>query len=189
MKIFVDLDGVLVDFIGGIHRALGVNYDINNYPYEPGKWDILEDIPGIRHLAQADKKCNTEFWRGLNWMYDGKKIWEIIKSKFSPSDIYLLTTPMPNLGSYRGKMLWINREMPEVKKDHVIVTQAEKSLFVQSIGRTILVDDRDKNIIDFSIKGGTGILLPRPWNSYNAIFNAKRGVGLAAWLSDELEKL
>jgi len=167
MKVFLDMDGVLVDFLGGLHRAFGVSYSIDTYPYEKGKWNMLEDInrpfsDGKSPFEVINDSCTIEFWRDLNWMYDGRELLTTIINKFTHADdIYLLTTPMPNFGSWTGKALWVNKHIP-VFNERLIITQEPKKLFAGP--DTLLIDDRSENVAEFVAAGGAAILVPRPWN-------------------------
>lgn len=172
MKVFLDLDGVLVDFIGGIHNALNLPYEYGKYPYQKGKWDMLGDIGekfrGSQFPSSAiDGLCNQEFWRTLNWMEDGQQLlygWVGIMGKFD--DITVLTTPMPNPDSWTGKYLWIKENMPAKFLKNTIMLAGSKA---QLAGPdTLLIDDKDENIIEFKAAGGRSILVPRPWNKLHS---------------------
>ncbi|MCK5611621.1 hypothetical protein KAR91_57655, partial [Candidatus Pacearchaeota archaeon] len=71
--IMLDIDGVLANFLGGLHKALGILYDINNYPYEKGKWNMLADIKGFDDVPATFEQCNgccdIHFWHNLEWMH------------------------------------------------------------------------------------------------------------------------
>jgi len=163
--VFLDMDGVMVDFLGGLHRALGVPYQYDQYPYEKGKWNMLTDIKGFEDIPATFEQCNdcctTNFWANLEWMPDGHDIMRLVTSTFKPEQIYLLTTPMPNPGSYTGKVLWVQKHLPEFSK-RLIVTSAPKNLFARP--DTLLVDDKDENVEEFVKAGGDAILVPRLWN-------------------------
>ena len=154
MKVFLDLDGVLVNFGEGTYRVFGKDYD---YLTSCPKWLYFEDW-GIS-FDEFDSVCGLDFFAGLRWMHDGKQILKAVESKFK--DMYLLTTPMPNSGSWTGKMLWIERHLPQHKKQ-TIMTRVPKSILAGP--DTLLIDDKDENIAEFVVAGGQGILVPRPWN-------------------------
>ena len=168
MKVFLDLDGVLVDFVGGVHAALNLPYEYNKYPYKKGKWNMLGDMGGEFWDGQfpfslVNGFCNQEFWRTLDWLDDGQRMlygWVDIMGKFD--DITILTTPMPNPDSWTGKYLWIKENMPAKFLKNTIMLRGSKALLAGP--DTLLIDDKDENIVEFVAAGGHGILVPRPWN-------------------------
>ena len=81
-------------------------------------------------------------------------------SKFD--DITILTAPMPNPGSWTGKYLWVEKNMPAKFLKNIIMSVVPKSLLAGP--DTLLIDDKDENIAEFVAAGGCGILVPRPWN-------------------------
>jgi len=166
MKLYLDIDGVIADFTTGLTRAVGVPYDYpeSPYPFKPGVWDYfleLKDRYGVT-FEQCNAACNRDFWANLRWMYDGRDIVRVVIDVFSPDDIRLLTSPMPNLGSASGKMEWVDKNAPSMKKK-TIITNVDKGEFAAP--DRILIDDYDKNIDSWRAAGGIGIVCPRPWNS------------------------
>lgn len=167
MRVFLDMDGVLCDFIEGIHRALGLDYDINAYPYELGKWDNLSDIGGLNlPFKVIDSLCTSDFWADLTWHDDGHDILCLVLDRFDADEVCLLTSPMPNSGSATGKVRWIEKNLPAFKRQFIIAP-VSKGLLAEP-GR-ILIDDRDKNIREWREAGGIGVSVPRPWNKLHQL--------------------
>lgn len=150
--VFCDLDGVLVDFNGSATAIIGAENP-------PKKWRWYEDYEdGFRRVNDA---CTWQFWANLDWMHDGHDILRAVIDTFDPAQIYLLTTPMPNPGSASGKMEWIDRHLPTYNKK-IFITTASKSVVARP--DTLLIDDKDQNVEEFTDAGGEAILVPRPWN-------------------------
>lgn len=165
MKIYLDLDGVLTDFNGALHKALGLEFDYNNWPYTPGLWMYFDEIPNKIKLHDINSRCHEGFWYNMPWMHDGQEILKMLEARYDPKDIYLLTCPMPNPGSWIGKFKWVRKNMPGYE-NRLIVTRAPKSLFADMFdGPALLIDDRDKNVEEFREVGGHAVLVPRPWNN------------------------
>lgn len=160
MKVYLDMDGVLVNFRKGIHDAFNISYD---YSTLSDKWKFWEDWPDVT-FNMVNAVCTTEFWQNLEWMHDGLELFKAVLMKFpsDEADIYLLTTPMPNLESATGKALWVDQYVPIFNK-RLIITRTSKSLLAGL--DTLLIDDKDKNVEEFVEAGGQGILVPRSWNS------------------------
>jgi len=156
MKVFLDMDGVLANFFKGVCSAFGKNYDYRNLK-EYNFWDSWNIT-----REQVDKVCTVDFWSNLEPMHDAFDIFDAVCNKFPYSkDIYFLTTPMPNTDSWSGKAEWMRRYFSTFE-EHLIITQASKSLLAGP--DTLLIDDKDENIAEFTAIGGIGILVPRPWN-------------------------
>ncbi len=155
--VFLDIDGVLADFRKGIHLAFDKVYD---YPLLTPKWKFWDDWPDV-NSKMVNTICTSDFWTNLEWMYDGHDILREVIKYFNPEQIYLLTTPMPNIESATGKWMWVKDNIPEYYK-RTIITQAPKGLFAKP--GTLLIDDKDENVEEFIAGGGDAILVPRPWN-------------------------
>lgn len=148
----LDIDGVIGDFNRKATEIVGI-------PYPPNKWHWYKDAPdGFNILNNA---CTFDFWKNLGWIHDGHDIFRLVTSLFNPENIFLLTTPMPNVESASGKMAWIYGNLPEYKRRTIIIT-ASKALLAKP--NVLLIDDRDKNVDEFRAAGGNAILVPRPWN-------------------------
>ena len=152
--VYLDMDGVITDFVGEVNERMGIPRDTI-----PSKWAWVEDF-GFT-LDQVNDWCTIDFWANLGWMPDGRDILRLVTSTFKPEQIYLLTAPMSNPGSYTGKALWVQKHLPEYSK-RLIVTPAPKSLFARP--DTLLIDDKDGNVEGFINAGGNAILVPRSWN-------------------------
>jgi len=155
-KVFLDMDGVLVDF----NRRV---CEIFNFPYPPKKYDFFEEI-----REKVNTICTAAFWELLDWKPDGKEILKTIEDFYFNEEIYLLTCPMPNPDSWTGKRLWVERNMPDYK-NRLIVTPASKEIFAYH--DILLIDDKDSNVLDFRAAGGEAILIARPWNTLRKIKN------------------
>ena len=161
-KVFLDLDGCLADFMGGVHKAFDLPYSYAEYPHTKGSWDWFADADLT--WDQVDGICNAEFWANLEWMADGRNIYSIVRNftRQTGSSLNLLTTPMKNINSTVGKLTWIQNHIGENRRKQALITGADKKIFAGP--DTLLIDDRDKNVEEFTAAGGQGILVPRPWN-------------------------
>ena len=135
-KIYVDMDGVLVDFIKGYFELTGIDIS-GSFRDDTDFWDPID-------------KSGYKFWIGLEWKRDGKKLWSYIK-KYRP---IILSAPSMKIESRIGKMDWIKKELPWYR---LILRSAEnKKEFANE--KSILIDDRPENIQSWIESGGIGIL-------------------------------
>ena len=137
--IYSDMDGVLVDFNERFKRfSNGV--PPTEYEQKFGKdkfWEII-DGTGVR------------FWVGMDWMSDGKQLWNYIK-EYNPT---LLSSPSRSNYSRIGKRIWRKRNLPSTKL--VLARAANKQNYADP--NSILIDDRESNIDQWIKAGGIGIL-------------------------------
>lgn len=157
--VYLDLDGVITDFVGGVCKAFG---KVNPYPKETRDysfWNAWPEIP----FKDVDAICNQEFWHNLEWVDDGRDTLRAIMGTLGLENVYLVTMPMPNLESASGKMMWINDNLPIYLGQTIITTKdVSKSLLAKP--DTLLIDDKDENVDGFREAGGKALLVPRPWN-------------------------
>ena len=140
--IYCDMDGVLADFdklytkySGGVQPSIYRK----KYGHE-AFWATIED-------------AGEKFWSSMEWMPDGKKLYNYIK----PYDPILLSSfpkiPSRNL-AVSGKIKWINKHLDT--KNYEFVKKQDKKLFSQK--NRILIDDNANTIKEWNSKGGIGIL-------------------------------
>jgi 5'(3')-deoxyribonucleotidase len=162
--VFLDMDGVLVDFTMGCHKKLGCPLDYNQWPYPKGPdgWDWNKNL-GMT-FRQLSALCDFDFWVTLDWTVDGHDILRSIIAAFDPdvTDMVLLTSPMPHIMSASGKMAWIELHLPEYSRK-TIVCSAPKAVMARP--DSLLIDDNQGNCVSWMAAGGRAILVPRCWNN------------------------
>jgi 5'(3')-deoxyribonucleotidase len=159
MIILLDLDGVLVDFTGGINKVLGE-------PKTPiDHWNCWDCYGVSEH--EFWRACDSRaFWANLDWTPDGAEILRILETRFD--EIYLATTPSSSPESPAGKMDWIKRNL--AKKYHRNYVMGPHKELMAGPDR-ILIDDSDTNCTKFKRAGGNAFLYPRLWNENRWIDN------------------
>lgn len=143
MTTYIDIDGVLADWIGGVERKFGFIAERSTY-----------NIHGQLGLtwAQLDSLLDGEFYSELGRL-DGP----------DTTDAILVTSA--GTGLHRdaadqvwGRMEWVRTWYPNNK----LIFIHDKSLLARE--GDILVDDLEDNIKGWEKAGGTGILWPAPYN-------------------------
>lgn len=161
-RILLDMDGVLVDFLGGACKLHGKVYP--GLPHDPDTqteqkpWDI-EPIFGMNAPELWDP-MGREFWEGLEPLPHCHEVVKILSDKFGEENICLLTSPVRTDGCIDGKMAWIRKHLPQFRR-RFLVGPAKQ--FAAS-ARHCLVDDHAKNIEAFRDAGGHVFMFPAPWN-------------------------
>ena len=135
--IYCDMDGVLVDFDRGYQELTGMTTQ-------------QADAIGGDTFWEPLIKAGAKWWITLNWMPDGKQLWNYIK-KYTP---ILLSAPSKQESSRLGKRVWVKRELPDVKL--ILRPASQKQQYASPT--SILIDDREKNIDQWEAAGGIGIL-------------------------------
>lgn len=134
-KFYCDMDGVLVNFNKGYLDLTGIDIT-GNHRSDSKFWQPL-DAAGV------------EYWENLEWMPDGRALWDYIK-KYSPD---LLSSPSRENSSRVGKNKWVQRELPGV---HLILRSSDKKQEFAT-PESILIDDREQNIQQWRQAGGIAI--------------------------------
>lgn len=156
MKIYLDMDGTISDFVLGIHRACKIKFSYAKYPYEPGNYYVLADLyEKVDKIMLTEIINSTSFWANLPVMKDGMNIYNKIKNH----DVYILTATGDFMCEI-GKKIWVKNNLG-LDEDRIIF---EKDKFKYATADTLLIDDYDKNVDQFIEAGGRAILVPRPWN-------------------------
>ena len=139
--LYCDMDGVLTDFDKRFKSLNPEHLTAAQYQAKNGIekfWDVID----------VDNKI--KFWVGMEWMPDGKVLWDYIKDK-QPT---LLSAPSKNPSSRLGKRLWVKNNLPGTP---LILASSEKKQNYSGKDK-ILIDDRPDNIEQWRARGGKGIL-------------------------------
>lgn len=161
-QIFIDMDGVFVDFLGGCFDWFEPE-DKTMDDWPTGVWGddkLLKEMFGYSG-NMFWRMLNEYFWSNLKWQPDGKDFIKYI-SPFKP---VILTSPAYK--SATGKQIWIRNNVSEYYKDRRYLIGPAKKYIARP--NAILIDDCDKNIEDWVKAGGVGILYPRKWNRFHKI--------------------
>lgn len=157
ITIYLDLDGVLVDFDKHA-RELVKDFDLGK-PHFNGDIPKTPEYEKMRtnlRFAIARKK---DFWLNLQWNTGGQELMRYVFNNFQIEDIYILTAHMhTDKTSCQQKKEWVAREIPQIKSNHVICDPSKHKYVSSLMGKQILIDDRKKNIDGWIDKGGIGIL-------------------------------
>ncbi len=160
MKILLDLDGVLVDFVGGACKAHG-----RPNPYaEPlvataGRYG-MDEIWGMGAAKFWKPLKDPKFWEGLEFMPDAEVLLEVCEQAVGAENVCLLTSPSLGSGPVLGKANWIGKRMPGYRLRFLI---GSAKTFCAHSG-SVLVDDSDHNVDAFRNAGGHAVMVPRAWN-------------------------
>jgi len=165
MKIFLDQDGVLANFVGGACKAHGLTcYD---KPERLGEFS-LEKCWGMTAGQFWAPTNNYDFWFNLEKTAEADEIVMLAIDAVGVENVAMLTSPSLDPDCVPAKRAWMEKCYPQLAK--TMIFSWGKGI-IGGPGR-ILIDDRDRNIDDWYLAGGEGILVPRPWNEDYKLANA-----------------
>ncbi len=140
-EIYVDMDGVLVDFFGAWTKLMGVK-----------NW---KDIPNIN--VGLDKIRSTkDFWTNLKPTTNADNLLGIIKT--IKGNYNILSAPLADDHRVEpSKREWVKKHLKAFPPDEVIITSNKKQYAKQSDGTpNILIDDFGQNVAKWEAAGGVG---------------------------------
>jgi hypothetical protein len=147
--IYLDMDGVIADFFGGVEQMYGVKH-----------WKELTSVKTGGDLKQEviDRITGSDFFSTLPKFPSADGLIQLIKSA-TGGHFSILTSPLvgDHENSAEQKKVWIAKNIE--RPDEVIVSGRKEKWAKQKDGTpNILIDDRPVNIERWEAKGGYGIL-------------------------------
>jgi len=161
-RILLDMDGCLVDFLGGACKLHDKTYEGHPHDPENQKEQTAWNIEPIFQMTAPElwDPMGYDFWLNLEplpWMHE---VIATLSAKFGEQNICLLTSPIRTDGCIDGKMAFIRKHMPQFSRQFLVGPAKQ---FTAS-PRHCLVDDRHKNVEAFKDAGGHAFLFPAPYN-------------------------
>lgn len=160
-KIFLDLDGVVRNWTGGINKLFGTNIADE----EITCWDYITNrICAEKCISVKDfwEKQDRDFWINLEFTKDGQEILDTVAKVKAP--VFILTSPTLNNAGWSQE--WIKLHMPAFFQKKMYLIGPAK--YACATPTSVLIDDAEKNIDPWRECGGIGVLYPRPWNRKRA---------------------
>jgi hypothetical protein len=142
-KLFVDMDGVIVDFRKGwettMEEPLGA----------PLKGAARTEFwKRFRNKLRDKGMTEREWWATLPWTRDGKALWSFVK----PHSPTILSAPTVTPDSKAGKRDWLKTYLSSTPA----IIDYDKAKYARP--DRILIDDRKDFIAKWTAAGGVGIL-------------------------------
>ena len=179
-RVFVDLDGVLVDFVNGISAA-----HKSPNPYNGDKhYNMynIEEIWGITIDEFWRPTNHWKFWANLEPTKECFRLMEMLEDNFERDNIAILTSPSHNPDCVKGKHIWIKKHLPSFERRFLI--GAPKHMCAND--SSILIDDSDHKIKKFAKYGGHTFLWPQPWNIRFVDAKSETKIGMVKSYIDNL---
>jgi hypothetical protein len=154
--IFLDVDGVIADFVGGVRRLYGMPDD-----WVPRRYDIAAELGVSWEMITKEIAVSRWFWNELDVCADGAEFAAAVVDMSEGFNVVPLTKPMHGCDSfYIERVDWLESNFNQLSYP---IFAHDKSP-IAAPGK-LLIDDCDENINAWRAAGGQAILWPRPWNS------------------------
>ena len=159
VHIFIDLDGVLADWVAGVLDLFGTGA-LSKSDWPAGEYSI-ERVLGIStdRLWSVINRQGSEWWAHLEPLPQYAALLGLIWS--TEVEASILTAPGVCDYEWTGKAQWVARHAQEYR--HSLHMSQDKALLAGP-GR-LLIDDSDENCRRFIEAGGQAIVYPQPWNT------------------------
>ena len=164
--IFLDMDGVISDFLAGALKVLNARYGKD---YLPSQYAELHGRFGINDLYGISVKDFWEtikaepfFWVELPITPYGKKLYYWLSGI---ADVTVVTCPSDDPSCAEQKLMWLTTHL-DIKPSDVMLS-CKKHLLA---GNGLLIDDYHKFADAFTAAGGEAILVPSEWNTKDVSF-------------------
>jgi len=164
--IYLDLDGVCVDFVSAGLRAHGFDPAqvlerwANGFRGEYRIHKVL-GMPSRQYWEGIDRQ-GEDFWANLEaypWF------WELYNKLSALAPVIFLSASTRLPATLSGKMKWLQARFGPAFQDYVFTFQKQQ---LASPG-ALLVDDYDLNIDRFRTAGGSAVCFPQLWNCNHTI--------------------
>jgi hypothetical protein len=154
--IFLDLDGVIIDWDGGAIKWFGLDKtheDVTN-------WGKVFEWTGLSTPEFWENLDHRLFWEELGFLPGAKSILSMLNRV--EANVCLLTSPALHTAGWRQN--WIQENMPSYFYSKRYLIGPAKEFCAHE--NTWLIDDYDVTVSCFREAGGNAILYPQPWNNY-----------------------
>lgn len=167
MKIYFDMDGVLVHF-----DAMRPNDKNLNHPSK----ELSPEMRAAKKQFWLDIEQQPNFWREIPEMPRIEQLLNVAKDK---GEIFVLSKT-PSAKHFIGGQKYVDFVADEKRKyvlkhfnnffddKHIIICDGDKGKLIKPTKNDILIDDRQENINEWETHGGRGILFT------NAILTMKK---------------
>lgn len=145
-QIFVDLDGVIVDFRKKATELVGIDKPVDQMD--------SKDKRRFWSAVAIYEKGGGRFWEEMDPMPDAEELWSYVK-KYNPT----ILTASGSVGDAPDeKRIWVRKHLGSNVPIIVTKASADKALEGRAAPHHILIDDSKRSIGPWNAAGGIGIM-------------------------------
>ena len=166
--IFIDMDGVLCDFV-----EASIRLHQRSPPWAYANWPEGEyEIYNVLGIAEDEfwepiHGAGWEWWAAMPAFEWAATLVELCEQY--ADTVAIATSPSRDGSSSFGKMRWMQQYFPRLTRKMMIGPRKE---WLAAPGR-VLIDDSDEKATAFAKAGGTPILFPQLWNRNRKLLDAE----------------
>lgn len=151
--IYLDLDGPMVDWDGGVYEL----YKKPRVTPKPG--EKIHEILNVKKTAIWEKirKAGAKWWVNLKPQPWAKNLYDEL---CSIDKVIILSSPSHLPEAAAGKTQWMKDFFGGNFREYILTSR--KDLLAKP--GDVLIDDTDDKIEEFNKAGGIGVVFPRMWN-------------------------
>jgi 5'(3')-deoxyribonucleotidase len=152
--ILLDMDGVIVDFIGGIIRS-------HDLKITPDDWSSF-------HWYRSTGMTDAEFWKPtyhVGWWHQldeyqwSRNLFEDLRHDHR---VIFCTASSQNANTPSEKVRWLRAHDYLTRESQDF--QIGRNKWLNAKSGAILIDDCDEYVQEYRDAGGKAVLFPQPWN-------------------------
>jgi len=180
-NILLDMDGVLVDFVGSAIRACGMSVEECYANWVPGEYDVIKALHvEERSFWSTIESKGEEFWANLSPYPWSRKLYDGCSEL---GNVFFLTKPTLDPRCASGKIKWMQAFLGGRLEARNYLMGPPKHLCAKP--GNVLVDDCEPNVDSFVAAGGRAVLFPQVWNRKYAQADDVRCEAVLQELSDD----
>lgn len=121
MEIFLDMDGVVANFVAGAFEHHGIPLATDDWLERwPGQWDIM---PAVREYGISEaafwEPLGREFWANLDLTAEAREIVRLA-TEAAPGRVHFLSSPCHTPGCRDGKYDWLRKHFPNLANNLIL---------------------------------------------------------------------
>lgn len=158
MKIYLDMDDVIVNYAYNVATHFGITMDELYQRWPVGVYQIYHAIgKPDEDVWNTIRRQPPEFWGTMPEFPWSRELFDLSNSL---AETWILTSPINSWTCAGGKVQWLHKFAGEDFYQYII----GKPKWDCARWDKILVDDKEDNINKFAAAGGIGILFPAHGN-------------------------